>query len=372
MVAAVPQSDRLTRRPARRRFSRRWNRAIRRLREAKISWVLLLGAMAIGISLLAVEFETWVPLSTLVIPMVIGHLVLGPRALPWFVVMSLTVLAGVVAATPEQLSGGRIMGIVVIFLIGLIILVSSFRRSRLGVAGSRGESMLVDLRDRLGKQSTLPDLPEGWYVEAVMRSAGGSSFAGDFIVASMSRDDQFLEVAVVDVSGKGEQAGTRALLLSGAFGGLLGALPAGDFLPAANDYLLRQDWGEGFATAIHLSLDLENGDFELRSAGHPPGVQLHSGSGRWGVHGSEGPILGLMEDAEFICAHGRIQRGDAVLLYTDGMVETPQRDISLGIDKLVGQGEQLLRAGFERGARKLIDRLESESDDRALLLLHRR
>ena len=34
-----------------------------------------------------------------------------------------------------------------------------------------------------------------------------------------------LELAVVDVSGKGEEAGTRALLLSGAFGGLLGALP---------------------------------------------------------------------------------------------------------------------------------------------------
>ena len=61
---------------------------------------------------------------------------------------------------------------------------------------------------------------------------------------------------MVDVSGKGEEAGIRALLLSGAFGGLLGALPADQFLPAANDYLLRQEWEEGFATAIHLSLDL--------------------------------------------------------------------------------------------------------------------
>ena len=63
-------------------------------------------------------------------------------------------------------------------------------------------------------------------------------------------------MVVVDVSGKGEGAGTRALLLSGAFGGLLGALPPGEFLPAANDYLLRQDWDEGFATAVHLSLDV--------------------------------------------------------------------------------------------------------------------
>ena len=43
---------------------------------------------------------------------------------------------------------------------------------------------------------------------------------------------------------------------------------------AANDYLLRQEWEEGFATAVHLSLDLATGRFEVRTAGHPPAVQL--------------------------------------------------------------------------------------------------
>jgi serine phosphatase RsbU (regulator of sigma subunit) len=192
------------------------------------------------------------------------------------------------------------------------------------------------------------------------------------MVASLSRDGRHFEVAVVDVSGKGEQAGTRALLLSGAFGGLLGSMPAANFLPAANDYLLRQDWSEGFATAVHLSLNLDTGEFELRSAGHPPAVQLHAGSGRWGVHETDGPVLGLMRNAEFRLVTGRLQHGDALLLYTDGLVETPQRDISLGIDKLLGQGERLLRLGFEQGAHRLIDQLESMNDDRALLLLHRR
>ena len=147
----------------------------------------------------------------------------------------------------------------------------SRRRSRLGVAGALGESMLVDLRDRILGQGGIPELPEGWYAESALRSAGGTPFAGDFVVAALPRRSDRLEVVVVDVSGKGEQAGTRALLLSGAFGGLLGALPPADFLPAANDYLLRQDWEEGFATAIHLSLDLGTGDFEVRTAGHPPG-----------------------------------------------------------------------------------------------------
>ncbi len=351
---------------------RRWNVLVRRLHEADISWTVALALTALLIGYSTVNWDAGVTASALVVPMVVANLVLGPRSLPWFVVFSMGVLAVSVAATPEMLDNRRIGAVLVSFVIGLIILMSSFRRSRLGVAGSRGESMLVDLRDRISKQSQIPILPAQWYAEAEMRSAGGSSFAGDFIVASKAREDRFLEVAVVDVSGKGEQAGTRSLLLSGAFGGLLGALPAGQFLPAANDYLLRQDWSEGFATAVHLSMDLETGDFEIRSAGHPPAVQLHAGSGRWATHDAEGPVLGLMPHAGFSCATGSLQRGDVLLLYTDGLVETPQRDISLGIDKLVGTGERLLRKGLDRGARRILDDLGTVNDDQALLLLHRR
>jgi hypothetical protein len=332
----------------------------------------MLSVMAVLLGVALVVWDLVFPVTSLVVPMVLGNQVLGPRTLPWLVVFCLGVLVVGVAGSEGMLDGRRIAGIVIDFLIGLIILVSSFRRSRLGVAGSRGESMLVDLRERIARQSQIPLLPHQWYAEAVMRSAGGSSFAGDFIVATTSPDRRNLEVAVVDVSGKGEQAGTRSLLLSGSFGGLLGALPPEQFLPAANDYLLRQDWSEGFATAVHLSLDLDNGAFELRSAGHPPAVQLLAGSGRWAIHEIDGPVLGLMQSASFSVSRGTLNPGDALLMYTDGLVETPQRDISLGIDKMLGQGERLLRAGFENGAHRLIDQLESMSDDRALFLLHRR
>ena len=371
MVAAAPSTDRRSRVPAGQALSRSWNRQVRRLRESELAPALLLCAACVVIGVAQYSAPV-IPLTTLVIPMIVGNLVLSPRTLPWTVVFTLGVMVVVTAATPSSLDGRRVGGVVVIFVIGLIILVSSFRRTGLGVAGARGESMLVDLRDRIQSQARLPALPPDWYAEAVLRSAGGSSFAGDFLVASRSPDGTTLQVAVVDVSGKGEQAGSRSLLLSGAFGGLLGALPADGFLTAANDYLLRQNWSEGFATAVHVEIDLLTGVFELRSAGHPPGVQLRAGSGRWAVHEAEGPVLGLMPRAQFSVVRGRIERGDALLLFTDGLVETPQRDISLGIDKLLGQGEALLRAGFEQGAHRLIDRLESMNDDRALLLLHRR
>lgn len=369
-MAAAPPLDRLSRVPTG-QLGLRWGRGWRRLRYSETSWVLVLGLAAVAIGAGIVAWDAF-PVTAIVLPMVLGNQVLGPRTLPWVVVFCLGVLVVGLAGAEGLIDGRRVGGIVLDFLVGLIILVSSFRRSRLGVAGSRGESMLVDLRERIARQSQIPALPQNWHAEAVMRSAGGSSFAGDFIVASTSPDRRNLEVAVVDVSGKGEQAGTRSLLLSGSFGGLLGALPPGQFLTAANDYLLRQDWSEGFATAVHLSIDLDTGVFELRTAGHPPAVQLRAGSGRWIVHETEGPVLGLVVDAKFTTVSGTLDRGDALLMYTDGLVETPQRDLTLGIDRLLGQGERLLREGFENGAYRLIDRIESLSDDRALFMLHRR
>ena len=67
-----------------------------------------------------------------------------------------------------------------------------------------------------------------------------------------------------------------------------------------------------------------------------------------------------------------LRPGDALMLYTDGMVETPRRDIGLGIDRMLGQAERLLRGEFEGGADRLVDALGSHNDDRALVLVHRR
>src|SRR5699024_10228551 len=145
-------------------------------------------------------------------------------------------------------------------------------RERLGVQGLSGEMMLLDLRDRLRRPWRLPELPEGWGRTAVLRQAGGSSFGGDYVVSN--RDGDRLDVAVVDVSGKGVDAGTRALMLSGAFSGLIGAVPAADFLAHCNDYLIRNNSGEGFVTAVHLSVDLATGEYRIASAGHPPALQI--------------------------------------------------------------------------------------------------
>src|SRR5699024_3545162 len=151
-------------------------------------------------------------------------------------------------------------------------------------------------REGLRAQGELPVLQPGWYAESALRSAEGVQCAGDFLVAALREHTRTLEVVVVDVSGKGLGAGAQAWRLSGAFGGLLGALPPEEFLGAANAYLLRQQWQEGFATAIYVVIDLDCGDYVIRSAGHPPALHWRAGSGTWAVQRSAGPALGIVSD----------------------------------------------------------------------------
>jgi serine phosphatase RsbU (regulator of sigma subunit) len=246
-------------------------------------------------------------------------------------------------------------------------------REMLGVQGLRGESILLELRDRLQVQGEMPRLPQGWERESLVRSAGAGSFGGDFLVAGLTGHGAVLEVALVDVSGKGIDAGTRALLLSGALGALLGAVPPERFLPAANDYLLRQSWSEGFATAVHLVVDLGTGRYVLESAGHPPAAHFVSGSGTWRVIDSEGTVLGVLPEASYTSVTGVLGQGDAMLLYTDGLVETANREMAVGIDKLIGEAERLVTQGFRDGASHLIDRVAPDgTDDCAIVMIWRK
>ena len=310
------------------------------------------------------------PPGLLVLPLLGGGLLLRRRSMRvLMVVVAMCLAYDLARLRMEVVRPGAL--IVLLVTAGVAY---EFTRSReeTGLAGSSGDTFVVELRQRLQRQGELPALPPGWQGEAVLSPAGGGPFAGDFVVSALAGEGRRLELALVDVSGKGVEAGTRALLLSGALGGLLGSLSPDGFLPAANRYLDRQEWEEGFATAVHLVVDLVDGRFAVESAGHPPVALFDAGSGRWELLPAEGLALGLLPEVRYEAVTGQLERGDALLLYTDGLVEVPGRDLSVGIDKLLGEAERLVPRGFRGGGRALVDRVASDgSDDRGLVLVWR-
>jgi len=234
--------------------------------------VALAGLVGLSLFALAVLLflePTVAPTETQVLPLILGGLLLGRRAFQWLSAVVALGLAAEVVVIGLGLDGVRPGALVVTAVTGLIAHEFARSREETGLSGASGEGLLVELRQRLEQQGQLPVLPPMWRAEAVLRPAGGGPFAGDFVVSGLTDGGRTLELALVDVSGKGVAAGTRALLMSGALGGLLGAVPHDQFLPAANSYLNCQDWEEGFATAVHLILDLVAGEFAVESAGHP-------------------------------------------------------------------------------------------------------
>lgn len=344
------------------------HRLRRRLGDAGVA-----GALVGLAGLLALASLVWPdqlrPFGVLSIPVLIGGLTLARREVGLLILGS--VLLTVLVTSARGWDALTVGGMAVFTVVALTSYEQSRRRDLMGVRQARPDRILIELRERLRIQGEVPPLPVGWGVEVELRPAYDSGLAGDFVVSRLQ--ETVLDLALVDVSGKGVDAGTRALLLSGAFGGLLGAVPPERFLTEANRYLRQQRWTEGFATAVYLRVDLRTGDYRLESAGHPPAAHLDAGSGTWRLSQRRGPLLGVVPQVGHPPETGRLRRGDAVLLYSDGVVEDRNRDFEVGVDRLLGAAERLVpRGDYRGGAALLVTSVPTRADDdRAVVLLWR-
>ena len=122
-----------------------------------------------------------------------------------------------------------------------------------------------------------------------------------------------------------------------------------------------------------LAFQEADGGYSVGTAGHPAAIQFQSGSGRWAMfEQAAGPVLGVIEDATFERNTGTLQRGDALILYTDGVIETRHHDLTVGVDRMLGIAERLISRGFHGGAARLCASAKAgETDDRAVVMVWR-
>ncbi len=315
--------------------------------------------------------------AVIIIVVVLSSLVLTMRAMLLVaatVLLCLGLVVGVHGLHPDQLSASSFAMIAVTVLVGVV---QAGRRDRLGLKAVSAETVIALIRDRLLVQAQLPSVPAGWNVEIEQRPADGAAISGDFVASRLvcNGESQVLHLAVIDVSGCGMMAGPRALLLSGAVGGLLGSVPPDQFLAATNDYLGRQEWSLGLVSAIYLWLDLTTGEYSLRAAGHPPALHFRpTQAPPWRTSLAAGTVLGVphltgVQDSDVL------RPGEALFLYTDGVVEDRTRDIDAGTLRLKDSVEALASQwrGGDGSARLLIERVPTKlDDDRTVVMVQRR
>ncbi|PRY56342.1 stage II sporulation protein E [Knoellia remsis] len=333
----------------------------------------LLVLLAFVFVLAVVAWPTRVPLVALAPFILLSGLYLPHRHL---VALYIIIVVGLCTAAPRLPMGVTAVTLTAASLCALMVMmvIVASSRVRVGSTGFHGENLFVDLRDRIARAATLPGLPSGWTAESEVHSAYGEGFSGDFMVADRTHDGRHLEVALVDVSGKGREAGTRSMLLCGALGALLGSLPPREFLDAANTYLVRQGWEEGFATAVHVDINLDTGEFSVGNAGHPSAAHYDVGSGTWEVlEGGRGPVLGIMHGVSFTRTHGTLDMGDALMIYSDGIIESRGHDLTEGTDRMLGAAsDAIVRASGSVAEAVVSSARSGEDDDRAVFVITRR
>ncbi len=145
------------------------------------------------------------------------------------------------------------------------------------------------------------------------------SVGGDFY--SFHLQGRRLLFSIGDVSDKGVPA---ALFMAKALSHMQQlareGLPPAQRLARLNNLLVERNRNYMFVTLCTADLDLDSGQFEFASGGHPPPLLLRDGAVTE-LAQDMGPALGLSSGLSFATNLERLEEDDCLLLYTDGVDE---------------------------------------------------
>jgi len=224
------------------------------------------------------------------------------------------------------------------------------------------------------QESLLPrELPCSPWLCAAGGSLPSRQVGGDYYELRAVAPDCYA-VAMADVSGKGVGAALLAALLQGMFVAAPHTrLPMEEMLARVNRFLLERTGGEQYATVFYGLLE-ESGRLRFVNAGHPPLLRL-TGQGLERRRAQALP-LGLLEEASYRVEEVQLERGDRLVLYTDGLTEARNAAGEFfGLERL----ERVLRehgaegaAGLYRAVLAAVEQFTEggeQPDDIALLVL---
>jgi phosphoserine phosphatase RsbU/P len=147
------------------------------------------------------------------------------------------------------------------------------------------------------------------------REVGGDLY--DFFLL----DDDHLFFAVGDVSGKGVPSALFMAVTKTLFKGMADAgLKPGTILERVNNELRENNDALMFVTVFAGILNFRTGEFVYTNAGHNPPVLIRAGEKPAFLDIPKGFILGV-DEFPYETVATRLQPGDRIVLYTDGVTE---------------------------------------------------
>jgi len=178
----------------------------------QVTATVVLAALAIGAGLAAALLPEWAPPARILRALLLG--VFALRVPGSVVVGTVAVLIGAVLSAFQ--APGFEPGMVLVLIAATGIAVGFVRsRDRLGLQGSAGDLMIVDLRDRLSAHGRIPQLPAGWRVDTELRPAFAAVLAHGYSgtgptmkrYARLFRERFSCDILTPDLRGHGRSEG---------------------------------------------------------------------------------------------------------------------------------------------------------------------
>jgi serine phosphatase RsbU (regulator of sigma subunit) len=248
-----------------------------------------------------------------------------------------------------------------VFLRTLLNLTSSqlssleLRESRLQAERMEKDLDLARNIQRSLLPKTLPE-PEGW--ECAAANLPYQAVGGDLYDLWMARDEglgERLHLAVGDISGKGLPASLMMTQLSA----LLRAVadrPVADWGSLAERVNARMNQvrdGNRYTTLVAGSLDPATGELRYVNGGHNPPLIVRA-AGEVVRLAPTGAMVGLLPGVSFSEGQARLEPGDALLIFTDGLVEAEN---AAGEELGDGALAEVVRRNAQAGAAELFEAL---------------
>src|SRR5439155_491995 len=130
----------------------------------------------------------------------------------------------------------------------------------------------------------------------------------------------------------------------------------GAVLRTLNEAVLGREAGERYCTAVvcRMRIDDEGARLTVASGGHPLPMVVRSG-GEVDEVGIPSGLLGKFRDVSIAERTVRMAVGDAVVVYSDGVIEERAGGLQFGVDGLVGE----LRAHGGSAAERMAEAVEA-------------
>lgn len=170
------------------------------------------------------------------------------------------------------------------------------------------------------------------------------------------RHDGKMLVALGDVSGKGTSASLLMSSLHAAIHAQVAArTPLNELVTAVNVYLANNTPSNRFITLFVAELEPETGQLTFINAGHNSPL-IGRADGSIELVESGGLPLGLMDFAEYDVGHAKLNPGDVLFIYSDGVSEANNlNEDEFGMDRL----KNVISTNVGRSASGIRDRVEA-------------